>query len=64
MGRAVVEYLDGDGVFYAEIPGFEGVYATGATKEECAVELRSVLEEWIALRLEQGRSLPAASLLN
>lgn len=60
LAHAQTEYLDDDRKYYSEIPGFAGVYATGDTADASVRELREVLEEWIALRLERGRSLPAA----
>jgi predicted RNase H-like HicB family nuclease len=36
-----------DGTWFAEIPGFEGVWANAATVEECRHELMEVLEEWL-----------------
>ena len=59
LRQSTFEYLHDDQVHYAEIPGFAGVYATGDSPDAAARELREVLEEWIALRLEHGRSLPA-----
>jgi predicted RNase H-like HicB family nuclease len=60
LGHAQYEYLSDDQQYYGEIPGFAGVYASADTKEACAAELHEVLIEWIALRLEDGRALPAA----
>ena len=34
-----------DQSWFAEIPGFEGVWANGGTIEECRAELLEVLEE-------------------
>jgi len=34
------------------------VWATGYTFEECRRELISVIEDWIALRLRMGDSIP------
>ncbi len=47
MRQAKYEILDGDGRFYGEIPGFEGVYANAPTLEGCREELESALEDWI-----------------
>jgi predicted RNase H-like HicB family nuclease len=60
LSRARYEYLDDDQQYYGEIPGFAGVFASGDTEGACAAELREVLIGWIALRLEDGRALPAA----
>lgn len=58
MRRARYEILPDDGMFYGEIPGFDGVYGTGATLEACREELEEVLEEWMLLRISQQLSLP------
>ncbi len=52
----LVEYIQGaledaeyksleNGTWFAEIPGFKGVWANGKTVEECRKELVEVLEE-------------------
>jgi predicted RNase H-like HicB family nuclease len=58
MRKAKYEILPDDGTFYAEIPGFQGVYANAATLEECREELEEVLEEWILLRVSRNLPLP------
>ena len=50
-----------DGTWFAEIPGFEGVWANGKKVEECRRELVEVLEEWIMLKLRDGDPLPVLS---
>ncbi len=50
MQRAEFEQLD-DGTIYAEIPGFQGVWAEGGSVQEAHEELEEVLQEWIELRL-------------
>lgn len=57
MKRAKYEILE-DGIFYGEIPGFQGVYADTDTLEECREQLQEVLEEWIVLGFQLGHSLP------
>lgn len=47
-----------DGTWFAEIPGFRGVWANGKTVEESRKELISVLEEWIILKLRDRNSIP------
>lgn len=51
---AKYEILSEDNSVYAEIPGFQGVYANAETFEECRSELIEVLEEWLILRLQAG----------
>ena len=47
-----------DGTWFAEIPGFSGVWANGKTVEERRKELFTVLEEWIVLKLRDGDAIP------
>jgi predicted RNase H-like HicB family nuclease len=55
--KAEYKKLD-DGTWYAEVPGFRGVWANAETVEECRKELISVLEEWIVLKLRDGDVVP------
>lgn len=47
-----------DGRFFAEIAELPGVWADGATLEECRETLREVAEDWIVLGLKHGHDLP------
>lgn len=47
-----------DGTWFAEIPGFEGVWANGKTVEECRKELVEVLEEWLFLKIRDRDPIP------
>jgi predicted RNase H-like HicB family nuclease len=47
--------------FYAEIPGLDGVWATGKTLEECRNNLAEVLDGWIVVRLRRGLAVPPIS---
>ena len=57
MARARFERLE-DGTYYAEIPGFPGLWASGQTPEECAQDLRGALEGWILLSVADHTPLP------
>lgn len=48
----------GDGSWFAEIPGFEGVWANAATVAACRTELAEVLEEWLLLRIHDHDPVP------
>ncbi|MBW1692242.1 MAG: type II toxin-antitoxin system HicB family antitoxin [Deltaproteobacteria bacterium] len=48
-----------DGTWFAEIPGFRGVWANGKSVEECRKELITVLEEWLVLKLRDKDPIPA-----
>ena len=58
MRRAHYEILEEDGSFYGEISDLQGVWANAPTLEECREELQSALEDWIALGLRLGHTLP------
>jgi predicted RNase H-like HicB family nuclease len=58
MRKANYELLSEDQSFYAEIPGFDGVYASHSTLEGCREELREVLEEWLLFRISRKLPLP------
>ena len=47
-----------DGTWFAEITGFEGVWANGKSVEKCRKDLISVLEEWIILKLRDKDPIP------
>ena len=47
-----------DGTWFAEIPGFEGVWANGQTVEQCRTELLEVLEEWLLLKIRDNDPIP------
>lgn len=58
LSHATFEFLAGDGEYYGEIPGFQGVWATGPTVEASRAELGEVLEEWILVRVSLHLPLP------
>jgi predicted RNase H-like HicB family nuclease len=47
-----------DGSWFAEIPGFEGIWANGKSVEECRRELIEVLEEWLILKIKDKDPIP------
>lgn len=50
-----------DGTWFAEIPGFEGVWANSNTVENCRNELIEVLEEWIIFKFQDGDHIPVVN---
>ena len=42
------------GEWFAEIPGFPGVWASGPTRPMALSELEDVLRQWLQLKLEAG----------
>ncbi len=59
MKKATYEIIKEDGIFYAEIKGFEGVWASAEDLETCRNELEEVLEEWILFRVSRNLHLPS-----
>jgi len=57
MKRANYKILE-DGAYYGEIAGFQGVWASEATLEDCRRALQEVLEEWLLLKLRDDEELP------
>ena len=57
LGRAEYKKLSA-GTWFAEIPGFKGVWANGPTVEACRSELIEVLEGWILLKVRDRDPLP------
>jgi predicted RNase H-like HicB family nuclease len=48
------EIIDDPEPFYGEVPELQGLWATGKTFEECRMNLRDALEDWIAAHLVWG----------
>lgn len=63
IAQAQYEFLTDDAVFYGEIEGFQGVYATGSTIEACRKELIEVLEEVVVQRYMIGLSCKAREVV-
>jgi len=59
MRHGHYEIIDGPMPFNGSIPECPGVWAAGATLEQCRDELQSVLEDWIVLALRLAHSIPA-----
>lgn len=55
--RSSYKKLD-DGSWFAEISGFDGVWANAAAVEVCRKELLEVLEEWLLLKVRDGDKIP------
>lgn len=59
MQTATFEKIEQSGEpFYGEIPGLQGVLATGRTLEDCRSNLENALDAWIALGLQLGHVIP------
>ncbi len=58
MERARYELIEDAEPYYGEIPGWEGVWATGHTLEECRRRLASALEDWLLFSVARGLPIP------
>jgi len=57
LAKARYKVLE-DGTWFAEIPGFDGVWANAVTVEECRHELMEVLEEWLVFKIRDREPIP------
>lgn len=57
LEKTVYKKLE-DGTWFAEIPGFEGVWSNAPNVEACRKELVEVLEEWLILKLRDNDPVP------
>ena len=62
LGEAHYKILE-NGTWFAEIPGFEGVWANARTVEACRHELEEVTKEWLVLDIEDRQPLNFNSLV-
>ncbi len=58
LQQAHYELIDDEEPFYGEVPGLQGVWATGKTLEECRTHLADVIDGWILVRLSRGLLIP------
>ncbi len=47
-----------NGVYFGEISGLRGVWASAKSLEECREKLREVLEDWLLLKVSSHESVP------
>jgi predicted RNase H-like HicB family nuclease len=65
MRKAKYKLLDKREGFFGEIPGFKGLWANARSLEACRDELRSVLEDWLIIKLRHNDDdLPVLNGLN
>lgn len=63
MHRAHAELEDG--VWFAEIPGFSGLWGEGQNKEAALSDLSEALDDWLILKIEdEDRDLPLLENMN
>ncbi len=60
MQLATYSLLEESSEWVGEIPGFQGVWAVAAGKDECVKDLRDALESWLLFRIAEQLPLPTA----
>ena len=58
LNKAKYELIEDDEPYYGEVPGLDGVWATGKTLEECRRNLAEVIDGWLIVRLKHGMPIP------
>ena len=58
LDRAHYELIEDEEPFYGEVPGLEGVWATGKTLEACRKNLAEAIEDWLLFSIAQGLPVP------
>jgi predicted RNase H-like HicB family nuclease len=58
LARAHYDMIEDQEPFYGEVPGLEGVWATGVTLEECRGRLADVIEDWVLFSVSRGLPIP------
>ncbi len=62
--RADTERLD-DGGWYAEVPGFPGVWAQEDSESEVIKQIETVVRDWTVLKiLDKDRDLPVIGMID
>jgi predicted RNase H-like HicB family nuclease len=58
MKAAIPQQLEGEN-WYADLPGFPGVWADGLSPKECLDTLEEVLRDWLVIKIvDQDRDIP------
>jgi predicted RNase H-like HicB family nuclease len=63
MQHAKFEQME-DARYFATIPQCPGLWADGDTLESCRLELQSVLEDWILIKVRMGDSMPVIDTID
>lgn len=57
--QAHYEIIEDEEPFYGEVPGLQGVWATGSNLEACRRNLQAALEDWVFFSIYRGEELPS-----
>jgi len=59
MERAHYEIIEDEEPYYGEIPGLQGIWASGGSLEACRRNLMVALEDWVFFSIYRGETLPS-----
>ena len=59
LDLAHYDLIDDEDPFYGEVPGLQGVWATGKSLEGCRQELSRAIEDWVLFSVAKGLPIPA-----
>ena len=58
LQRAHYELIDDEEPYYGEVPGLQGVWASGKSLEKCRENLADVIDGWVLVRLTRNMKIP------
>ena len=58
LDAAHYELIEDTEPVYAEVPGLDGVWATGKTVEECRKNLSDSIEDWLLFSIAKRLPIP------
>ncbi len=58
LQKAHYEIIKDENPYYGEVPGLDGVWASGTTLEGCRAELAKAIEDWLLFSIAKGLVIP------
>jgi predicted RNase H-like HicB family nuclease len=58
LRKAHYEFVADGKRYFGSVPGLKGVWADGATLEECRETLAQVIEDWVWAHVRDGKPVP------
>ena len=58
LDAAQYEIIEDEEPFYAEVPGLDGVWASGKSLEQCRKSLSDSIEDWLLFSIAKGLPIP------
>lgn len=58
LEKAHYEIIQDEEPYYGEVPGLDGVWATGSSLETCRKNLSAAIEDWLFFSIAKGLAIP------